>query len=999
MRKKIITVLLVIIILLQTIFPIKVSAIRNSASVENEMTGLDLMAGILIEPTVEFFTFVLDGIMSVFTGVMTQEEIQFVMVDQDKKDTLPDLGQVGATFTIDDMKPYESAKGNYDKLKYPRFTYSPEEIFAGNVDLLDINFIDDSNTDTNWRHIRSVVAQWYKVLRMIAIIGLLSVLIYTGIKIILSSNSKDKAKYKEMIGNWFVAVVLAFSMHYIMAFILAIMEEILGLLGGLTGVIEVIGGEGFRFKTNLMGLARFQMQQEHFSAKIGHLVIYAALVIYTFKFTFVYLKRVLRVAFLTVIAPIVAITYPIDKMDGEAKGFQLWLKEFIFNALLQPMHYLLYYVLVTTSLSLAAQNPVYGIAALMFMTHAEKLLKRIFGFDKARGGTVGGLSNAFATGAIVSSLTNLVRDPMHPLGNGKGKGKGKSKSGGKGSSKSKNGDNDDENGIDFLDDTQDDSVLFGLFGINEEYQEPESSENPNTKNPIVLSQQDGGESSQNAPIPLTDGVIPDVDRFFERYRQDLPISVRELGGLSFDDDELGSFEEILALLAQIKRTGINPGTIPPLSSLGYEEIQGVLRSRVDLNEINFFDNNIQPQYIDGDSRSCSDLLEEIMRLNALATDISLPSNERRQYTRQSEKLLKQLKRRMAQNEHIQRNGGPLSLQQQEQERIENLRGSAQSHDTGASGIAMPNIGQQQGRNKQPSQPQEVQQPSQSPTQTIADQYEKAGKKVNPPTEREIEKDEQMLKREESWERIKIKQKQVLKGGKNVAVTAGKTLIKPVWDVERGLDWKYNGKRLAGNILKGYAGVTVGIGAAAVQAGISITDGKYKPIEGIATVGAGIAGVTGIANAAGNKIEEKRKDQQTLERYSEQWFNRDDVIGAYNREYPGEGKAMRRRAVENYVSRGITDLKDQKQAIKYADTLMKERGLDQVEADKIAVATLQYKKSLTRNNSYMVLFDAKKRDSYLKTRVEAYSGAASSDSIRRLHGDLIDHVRDFDKVNN
>ena len=50
-------------------------------------------------------------------------------------------------------------------------------------------------------------------------------------------------------------------------------------------------------------------------------------------------------AFLTIISPIVALTYPIDKMDGEAKGFNMWLREFIFNALLQPLHYILYYIL------------------------------------------------------------------------------------------------------------------------------------------------------------------------------------------------------------------------------------------------------------------------------------------------------------------------------------------------------------------------------------------------------------------------------------------------------------------------------------------------------------------------------------------------------------------------------------------------------------------------------------------------------------------------------
>ena len=50
--------------------------------------------------------------------------------------------------------------------------------------------------------------------------------------------------------------------------------------------------------------------------------------------------------------------YPIDKMDGQATGFNMWLKEYIFNALLQPMHYILYYILISSSLSLNIQNKI-----------------------------------------------------------------------------------------------------------------------------------------------------------------------------------------------------------------------------------------------------------------------------------------------------------------------------------------------------------------------------------------------------------------------------------------------------------------------------------------------------------------------------------------------------------------------------------------------------------------------------------------------------------------
>ena len=956
MIKKIITTLLIIILLFQAVFPIKINAFieekqvvsipgkinnyRAEAAVEeNEMTGLDLMAGILIEPTVEFITFIIDSIMSVFSGFMKQEEIQFVMVDKEEKDTLPDLGEVGATFTIENVDAYKTATGSLDKLQYPRFTYSPEEIFTGNIDLLDINFINSSNTDESWIKIRAVVSQWYQVFRMIAIIGLLSVLIYTGIRIIISSNTKDKAKYKEMIGNWFIAVVLVFSMHYIMAFILAVMEEISTLLGGLTGVIEVIGAEDINFKTNLIGLARFQMQQQHFSAKIGHLVIYTALVVYTFKFTFVYLKRVLRMAFLTVVAPLVAITYPIDKMNGEAKGFQMWLKEYIFNALLQPMHYLLYYILVSSSLTLAAKNPVYGIVALLFISQAEKLLKRIFGFGKANAGTVGGIAGAFATGAITSSLISHVRDPLHPFSAGKGS---SSKSGENSSG------NNSNNNIELPNDIKDDTTSTDdLLAINFRGTTSEES--------IVLENQNnlqGEEIRSNGSSQQL--IIPTLGDFFRRYRQEIP----ELKEISFNDGIPYSMEEILKLLEEYQKRGVTSGNIPELSEFTYEDLQNILRNRVIANENQFADNGFLPGdmgYIDGDSRTTSQLMEEVLKLNKAGKH------------KEAQRLLKKVKNRMAQNEYIQANGGAQELRQR-------LMAQQQNIDEQRRRVT-PEVLAQQPQTRLPESSR--QQPQ---TRLLENSRQQ-------PQTSQVENNEEQNNR-----RTRLRDQPVARGLTNV----GKRIVKPVWDPEK--DVKYNGGRLVGNILKGATGLTVGVAAAAVQAGISITDGKYNPAEGVATVAAGVVGASHISKRIGDARQVRKQDEISIKQYSEQWFNRDDIISSYNKEFPGQGKEMRRRAVNNYVLRGITEFKDQKQAMKYANQLMRERGIDAEEADKIAIATLQYKQNLIRNGNYGILFNGEKRKKYIDLQVEIYTGSASKDSVRRLHEDIIQNIRDFDRAN-
>lgn len=74
--------------------------------------------------------------------------------------------------------------------------------------------------------LRSTIAYWYTSLRNIAIIGMLSMLVYTGIRIVISSTAPQKSKYKELLKNWAVALCLLFTMHYLMAFVVTMADAV-----------------------------------------------------------------------------------------------------------------------------------------------------------------------------------------------------------------------------------------------------------------------------------------------------------------------------------------------------------------------------------------------------------------------------------------------------------------------------------------------------------------------------------------------------------------------------------------------------------------------------------------------------------------------------------------------------------------------------------------------------------------------------------------------------
>lgn len=271
-------------------------------------------------------------------------------------------------------------------------------------------------------------------IRNLALVAMLSVLVYVGIKIIISSAASDKAKYKQMLVDWLVGMCLLSMLHYIMAFTIFFTEKITDLIGdsssslvefdnpkgknGATGPIKFkksytyngtnySEGDELKGLKNLTEYARFYVQLKDTKKSFAYLIIYIVLIGYTIVFTVIYLKRVVTMAFLTMIAPFVAMTYPIDKMnDGKAQAFNFWFKEYLTNALIQPFHLILYTVLIGSSIKLASSNLLYAMVAMGFLIPAEKLLKKMFGLDRAS--TPPGLGGALVAGAGSQLAKNFL---------------------------------------------------------------------------------------------------------------------------------------------------------------------------------------------------------------------------------------------------------------------------------------------------------------------------------------------------------------------------------------------------------------------------------------------------------------------------------------------------------------------------------------------------------------------------------------------------------------
>lgn len=262
---------------------------------------------------------------------------------------------------------------------------TPFHIFFNKIAILDVNFLKLTDVSGTVLTFRTAVAGWYYTMRVIASMILLVILVYIGIRMAISTVAKEQAEYKKMLVNWVVSLALLFLLHYIMLFIFACNDALVNALKNICSEIDLTG---------FIGELRGQALGLETSSAIAAIILYGIIIGQTISFLFAYVKRMLTVGFLIMIAPLITITYSIDKIgDGKAQALNTWLKEFSYNILIQPFHCILFASFANVAFEIigvgtwtagsSLAEMILAVACIQFIKTGEKLVKKIFGFEQA----------------------------------------------------------------------------------------------------------------------------------------------------------------------------------------------------------------------------------------------------------------------------------------------------------------------------------------------------------------------------------------------------------------------------------------------------------------------------------------------------------------------------------------------------------------------------------------------------------------------------------------
>jgi hypothetical protein len=231
------------------------------------------------------------------------------------------------------------------------------------------------NQSPSMLKLKTSTAGWFYSCRLIAMMINLCVLIYIGIRMALSTVASDEARYKKMLIAWLESMVVLFLLHYIMSFAISLGNLVLNVIYNLREGMTVEG-----FETVVLNKIYNAVSEKTGMQVFMYSVFFWFLTFIQLKFFITYFKRTLSIMFLTIIAPFITVTYPIDKIgDGKAQAFEMWMKEYIINIAIQPIHAAIYLVFVFTAGSIAEQAPFVAMVFLLSLGRIENIVRNIFG--------------------------------------------------------------------------------------------------------------------------------------------------------------------------------------------------------------------------------------------------------------------------------------------------------------------------------------------------------------------------------------------------------------------------------------------------------------------------------------------------------------------------------------------------------------------------------------------------------------------------------------------
>lgn len=270
------------------------------------------------------------------------------------------------------------------------FLASPGDLFFNKIDLLKIDFINAGGKSGSLSEAYGMITTWFGAFVGLSAILLLAILIYISIRAVIATTAGQKKKYYDMFVDWLTSIVILALLSVIIVGAVELNNRFVDIIGKT--VDSTVGDSFSKLIAEVMGLALGSID---LFTQIFTILFLGVLIYQTLIYTKAYIRRFVKIAFLITIAPLITITYSIDKLnDNKSQAVNNWMSTFLFEVFIQTFHAIIYATIFSISFSLMVGNNVgesfinmgtdkivkliFSIVSIKFIDDAENIIRNIF---------------------------------------------------------------------------------------------------------------------------------------------------------------------------------------------------------------------------------------------------------------------------------------------------------------------------------------------------------------------------------------------------------------------------------------------------------------------------------------------------------------------------------------------------------------------------------------------------------------------------------------------
>lgn len=347
-------------VILATIIPVDVTLGLTLNGISMTFDTISAVVELFVQDNVAALNSISDALQKLFIGPDTIFSGKVQMLDANIFEAKELTGTNDIAEIVSALKSKSSLSSGLDTLSD---TFSPGNLVVATI--------------------KEAVATIYVTIRNICGFIMLAGLIFTGIRVLITSNMPTKmAQWKALLQDWFVGMALLIFSHVIMIGVFFISDSITQALN-----LSLNGFGGINFNLIIQCLSSFDSAEQTIC-----LIMLTYLIFLTVVFAIAYFKRALWVCVLIVIAPIVSIMYAFGSQTKQI--YLSWIREYMMTVFVQPFHIVIYYILLGIPLNMANSTGgfsgditnifviTYALGAMAFIRPAEKYVRNLFKFDQ-----------------------------------------------------------------------------------------------------------------------------------------------------------------------------------------------------------------------------------------------------------------------------------------------------------------------------------------------------------------------------------------------------------------------------------------------------------------------------------------------------------------------------------------------------------------------------------------------------------------------------------------